>query len=61
MTPGTYVHTWNNAPTAVEDSLTVNIANGIPEPATWAMMMLAFAGLRLASYRASRKSAALAV
>ena len=32
----------------------------IPEPSTWAMMLLGFAGLGFAGYRASRKSAALA-
>ncbi len=30
---------------------------GIPEPSTWAMMTLGFAGLAFASYRASRKGA----
>jgi hypothetical protein len=33
---------------------------GTPEPSTWAMMMLGFAGLGFAGYRASRKSAAFA-
>ena len=33
---------------------------GAPEPSTWAMMALGFAGLGFASFRASRKSAALA-
>jgi PEP-CTERM motif len=32
----------------------------VPEPATWAMMLAGFAGLGFASYRASRKSAAIA-
>lgn len=34
--------------------------SGVPEPSTWAMMLLGFAGLGFASYRASRKSGALA-
>ena len=32
----------------------------VPEPSTWDMMLLGFAGLGYAGYRASRKSAALA-
>ena len=31
-----------------------------PEPSTWTMMMLGFAGVGFAGYRASRKSAAVA-
>jgi PEP-CTERM motif len=32
----------------------------VPEPSTWAMMLIGFAGLGFAGYRASRKGAALA-
>lgn len=32
----------------------------VPEPSTWAMMLIGFAGLGYAGHRASRKSAALA-
>ena len=35
--------------------------SAVPDPSTWVMMLLGFAGLGLAGYRASRKSAALAV
>jgi PEP-CTERM motif len=38
----------------------VTTFNGVPEPSTWAMMMLGFAGLGFAGYRASRRSAAFA-
>ncbi len=31
-----------------------------PEPSTWAMMLLGFAGLGFAGYRKSRKAAAIA-
>jgi hypothetical protein len=48
---------------AVIDSLTVNLtgfAPGVPEPSTWAMMLLGFAGLGFASYRTSRKPVSIA-
>jgi PEP-CTERM motif len=32
----------------------------VPEPSTWAMMLLGFAGLGFAGYRASRKGASVA-
>ena len=32
----------------------------VPEPATWGMMLLGFAGLAFADYRGSRKGAAFA-
>jgi hypothetical protein len=32
----------------------------VPEPSTWAMMALGFAGLAFAGYRRSRKGAAFA-
>jgi hypothetical protein len=32
------------------------IPEGVPEPATWAMMLLGFAGLGYASYRSSRRA-----
>ena len=56
LTPGTYVYSWGTGADA--DSLTVNI-EGVPEPSTWAMMVLGFAGLSLAGYRASGSKAAL--
>ncbi len=34
--------------------------SAVPEPATWAMMLIGFAGLGVAGYRGSRKSAAFA-
>lgn len=40
---------------------TVVVGPGIPEPSTWAMMLIGFAGLGFAGYRSSKKrSAALA-
>ena len=34
------------------------LTTAVPEPATWAMMVLGFAGLGFAAYRSSRKSVA---
>jgi hypothetical protein len=36
----------------------VGAATAVPEPPTWAMMLLGFAGLGFAGYRASRRAAA---
>ena len=59
LTPGTYVYTWGSGPSA--DSLTVQIGPAaIPEPVTWATLMLGFAALGLAGFRAAGKSAARA-
>jgi hypothetical protein len=38
-----------------------NGAGAVPEPSTWAMMLLGFAGLGFVGYRASRKSNALTI
>ena len=38
----------------------VIITPGTPEPSTWVMMLVGFAGLGFAGYRASRQSAARA-
>ena len=44
--------------TAGDWNLTLYNSTAIPEPATWAMLMLGFASLGFAGYRASSKSAA---
>jgi hypothetical protein len=38
----------------------VTATDPVPEPSTWAMMLLGFAGLGFAGYRASRRTAAVA-
>jgi hypothetical protein len=51
--------------TFVESGFTFGFTNvtpppAVPEPSTWAMMLIGFAGLGYAGHRASRKSAAVA-
>jgi PEP-CTERM motif len=38
----------------------ITLARSVPEPSTWAMMLLGFAGLGFAGYRASRKAVLIA-
>ncbi len=58
-TPGVYEWTWG---TGANQNFTIDIGvtPAVPEPSTWAMMLIGFAGLGYAGYRTSRKSAALA-
>jgi hypothetical protein len=56
--PGVYSNQYNYS-TGQIDTVTVTTV-GAPEPSTWAMMLLGFAGLSFAGYQASRKSAAIA-
>jgi hypothetical protein len=51
LSPGTYTYTWAPSPTAADGSLTVNVSGVVPEPSTWAMMALGFAGIGLLAYR----------
>jgi PEP-CTERM motif-containing protein len=44
--------------TSITGTLTVAAA-GVPEPSMWVMMLIGFAGLGFAGYRASHKSAAI--
>lgn len=39
-------------------SVTFTAGNAVPEPSTWAMIMLGFAGLALAGYRVPRRASA---
>ena len=42
------------------DSINVAVSGAVPEPSTWAMMLLGFAGLGFAGYRKTKKSPAFA-
>jgi hypothetical protein len=65
---GTYGFFFNPAPGSYMDYQTgvtgsfdsIVISNSVPEPSTWAMMLVGFAGLGFASYRTSRKAASIA-
>jgi hypothetical protein len=72
VTPGVYTWTWGSgrdadsfrlivagAPLAQLASVDLPSVPSVPEPATWALMGVGFAGLGFARYRATRKSAAL--
>jgi hypothetical protein len=59
MFTGTYSSiTWTN-PTR-ENYYAVTVGSAVPEPSTWAMMLLGFAGLGFAGYRTSRKPISIA-
>jgi hypothetical protein len=63
LTPGSYVWSWGSGPTA--DTFTLDIAGtvvgaSVPEPATWAMMLLGLAGLMLLRERADSRLRAAA-
>jgi hypothetical protein len=47
-TPGTYKWTWGTEP---NQNFTLVIGAAVPEPSTWAMMLLGFAGLGFMGYQ----------
>jgi hypothetical protein len=49
-TPGTYEWTWGSGANQ-NFTLVVGAANVVPEPSTWAMMLLGFTGVGFAAYR----------
>jgi hypothetical protein len=48
-------------PNTTEMAFTVTLSSSVPEPSTWAMMLLGFAGLGFAGYRRSRKAVSIGV
>jgi hypothetical protein len=57
VTPGTYETTWGNG---TNQNFTLEIGSAVPEPSTWAMMLLGFAGVGFMAYRRKAKPALMA-
>jgi hypothetical protein len=57
ITPGTYVYSWGAGADA--DTLTIVIGGSVPEPSTWAMMLIGFAGLCRAAFRRNGRAVIL--
>jgi hypothetical protein len=60
LTDGTYTYDFGTGPN--EDSVVVNIGNvsAVPEPSTWAMMILGFMGVGFMAYRRKSQPALMA-
>jgi hypothetical protein len=56
LTPGVYLYNFGSGTDA--DTFTVEVGAPVPELSTWAMMLIGFAGLGFAGYRASRRESA---
>jgi PEP-CTERM motif len=50
VTPGTYKWTWGRG---ANQNFTLVVGTVVPEPSTWAMMLIGFAGLGLIGYRSA--------
>jgi hypothetical protein len=58
LTAGSYTFTFGSGINS--DSVTVQIGGAVPEPSTWAMMILGFAGIGFMAYRRKSKPALMA-
>jgi hypothetical protein len=43
-----------------DETLTISVTSGVPEPSTWAMMIFGFAGVGFMAYRRKSKQALMA-
>jgi hypothetical protein len=51
---------WTNGPLNGPSGLQISVAGAVPEPSTWAMMIVGFAGLGFMAYRRKSKPALMA-
>ena len=61
FTPGTYVFSWDSSGVGAavkDDSITVQVGATVPEPSTWALMLMSFAGLGFVGWRTRATAAA---
>ena len=56
ITPGTYVYSWGSGANA--DTFTIDVAPTVPEPSTWALMLVGFGSLCFAGYKRPRRQRA---
>lgn len=61
LTPGSYVYSWGLGDTADTLTVQINDAGAVPEPATWAMMLLGFGGIGMMVRRSKRRAGAVAL
>jgi hypothetical protein len=52
VTPGTYKWTWG---TGANQNFTLVIGTAVPEPSSWAMMLIGFAGLGFTGYQSATR------
>jgi hypothetical protein len=58
LSAGTITVDWAGTLTPGTETAVFTFSNGVPEPSTWAMVLLGFAGLGFAGYRQAKKKGA---